>query len=219
MLDEQWDSPELAAYRSAFPEAYRDDRNSLEEHVRDLVDRDVKAPYLKSLQGHLWQHGYQTGELKAPLFSDVAPFMKAAHARGKKVVIYSSGSVQAQKLLFGHTNAEPSDMKPLITDWFDTVNAGPKTDAASYRKILSHYPKVGAVKWLFFSDNLSEVDAALQAGMRSLPLARPGNPALPLEHPLTSRAIADFTAASEEKGMAAIAATQETKELDGTIEK
>ncbi|KAK3179684.1 enolase-phosphatase E1 [Lecanicillium sp. MT-2017a] len=195
VLDEQWDSPTLAPYRDAFPEEYRDNRPALEAHVRDLVQRDVKASYLKSLQGHLWRHGYETGVLKAPLFEDVAPFIRTAHSAGKKVIIYSSGSVPAQKLFFGHTSADPSDMTPLVSDWYDTVNAGLKMEAASYKKILAAHPEVeDPLRWLFLSDNMSEVEAAKEAGMQSLPVVRPGNAALPADHPLTPIAVTSFHA-------------------------
>ncbi|KAH7144636.1 HAD-like domain-containing protein [Dactylonectria estremocensis] len=193
VLDQEWDSFEFAPYRNAFPEEYRNSRSELEAHVRDLVARDIKISYLKALQGHLWQQGYASGQIQAPLFPDVAPFIKAAHAAGKKIVIYSSGSVPAQKLLFGHTNAEPSDLKPLISDWFDTVNAGPKTEVASYTTILSHYPDISPDRWLFLSDNLLEVDAAIQSGMRSFPVTRPGNAPLQSDHHLSKVALSGFT--------------------------
>lgn len=154
-------------------------------------------PYLKALQGYLWETGYASGQIKAPLFPDVAPFMTESQAKGKKIIIYSSGSVPAQKLLFAHTDAEPSDLTPLISDWFDTVNAGPKTSVSSYKTILSKHPDVSPANWLFLSDNLKEVDAALTAGMRSLPVSRPGNPAIPEDHPLFTVAISDFSTLSQ----------------------
>ncbi|EGX91683.1 2,3-diketo-5-methylthio-1-phosphopentane phosphatase [Cordyceps militaris CM01] len=192
VLDEQWDSSAFAPYREAFPEEYRNDRVALEAHVRDLVERDVKAPYLKSLQGHLWRHGYETGVLQAPLFDDVPSFIKLAHSLGKQIMIYSSGSVPAQKLFFGHTTADPPNMIPLITAWFDTVNAGPKTEAASYTRILSTVPATKPSRWLFLSDNIKEVDAARAAGLQSYPVVRPGNAPLPVDHPLTSSALSSF---------------------------
>ncbi|OAQ95856.1 hypothetical protein LLEC1_00258 [Akanthomyces lecanii] len=195
VLDAQWDSSAFAPYREAFPEEYRNDRAALEAHVKDLVARDVKAPYLKSLQGHLWRHGYETGVLKAPLFDDVPPFIKSAHSAGKQVMIYSSGSVPAQKLFFGHTTSDPSDMVPFISAWFDTVNAGPKTEAASYSKILSNVPETKPGRWLFLSDNIKEVDAARAAGMRSYPVVRLGNAPLPADHPMTSSALHSFVSA------------------------
>ncbi|KAH7308220.1 HAD-like domain-containing protein [Stachybotrys elegans] len=204
VLQEHWDNPSFVQYRDAFPPEHRGNPAALEAHVRDLVRQDSKVSYLKALQGHLWKHGYETGEIQAPLFPDVAPCIAAARAAGKNIMIYSSGSVPAQKLLFGHTNADPADLTPQICDWFDTVNAGPKTDVASYKAILLKHPDIDPARWLFFSDNLKEVEAALGSGMRSLPVMRPGNAPLPDDHPLARHAILDFTPESAERSRASI---------------
>ena len=119
------------------------------------MSRDVKASYLKSLQGYLWEKGYRTGQLKAPLFPDVAGHMASWRKDRIRVMIYSSGSVPAQKLLFRHTNGTPPDLTPLITDFFDTVNAGPKMEAASYEKIANKYKRYPTGEWLFLSDNVN----------------------------------------------------------------
>lgn len=108
-------------------------------------------------------------------------------------MIYSSGSVPAQKLLFGHTDASPPSLVPFISDWFDTVNAGPKTEPKSYATIMSHHPAFKPHEWLFLSDNLAEVSAAQEAGMQSLPVIRPGNPPLPENHALAANAVLNFT--------------------------
>ncbi|KAG9502398.1 enolase-phosphatase E1 [Fusarium musae] len=193
VLDQEWDSPEFAKYRDAFPEEYRNSRSDFEAHVRDLVKRDVKIAYLKSLQGYLWLQGYKSGNIVAPLFPDVEPFFSEATQAGKKIIIYSSGSVPAQKLLFSHTNSAMSDMTPLIADYFDTTNAGPKTEVDSYAKIISEHPEHKDVnRWLFLSDNINEVKAAVGAGMRSLPVVRPGNAPLPPDEPLSKLAITEF---------------------------
>ncbi|KAG6069353.1 hypothetical protein E4U32_000067 [Claviceps aff. humidiphila group G2b] len=192
-LEHNWDSETFAAYREAFPEEYKIDRGAFEAHVRDLVAKDVKAPYLKALQGLLWQAGYASGELKAPLFSDVGAFITSAHAAGKRVCIYSSGSVKAQKLLFTHTNATPPDLTNCISEWFDTVNAGPKAEVESYKTILSSLGDPEASRCLFLSDNMKEVRAALLSGMRSLPVSRPGNAALPEDDPVSKLAIDSFS--------------------------
>lgn len=147
--------------------------------------RDVKIGYLKALQGYLWEAGYASGALRAPLFEDVAPKVRewtsAAGEEGgvARVMIYSSGSVPAQKLLFRHTSGEPADLTDAITDYFDTVNAGPKTEPASYERIAAKYPEVPAGEWLFLSDNVREVEAAREAGMRACVVQRPGNAELP----------------------------------------
>lgn len=174
-------------YRDAFPEQHRVSPAALQEHVRELMSKDVKVAYLKSLQGYLWENGYASGELKAPLFPDVPPKFPAWRQKGIEILIYSSGSVPAQKLLFRHTNAEQGshgggggDLTPLITDYFDTVNAGPKTEAESYQKIVaSHGSHPPAGGWLFLSDNVKEVEAARAAGMKSYVVQRPGNADLP----------------------------------------
>lgn len=156
--------------------------------------RDVKAPYLKTLQGYLWKSGYDAGELRVPLFADVAPKLSSWHAAGKRIVIFSSGSVDAQKLLFGHTDAAApaSDLNPLITDYFDTVNAGPKMEAASYLKIAAAHPDHPVGDWLFLSDNVMEVEAAKEAGMQSFVVDRPGNAELSAEARSQHRVITSF---------------------------
>lgn len=186
-LEAEWDEPHFVRYRDAFPAEHRASPASLEAHARDLMAQDVKAPYLKSLQGYLWETGYANGKLTAPLFPDVAPAITAwardSNGEGgvsRRVIIYSSGSVPAQKLLFRHTNGEPRDVTPLITDYFDTVNAGPKMEAASYAVIADKYAEgVERSQWLFLSDNVAEVKAAIEAGMQSYIVQRPGNAELP----------------------------------------
>ncbi|XXH04878.1 cAMP-dependent protein kinase catalytic subunit [Hypoxylon texense] len=192
-LESQWDSPDFAKYRNAFPSEYSSSKDALAAHFRDLVERDVKVSYLKSLQGYLWESGYASGDLKAPLFPDVPAKLAEWRHRGLSIMIYSSGSVAAQKLLFKHTDAAPtSDLTPQIADWFDTVNAGLKTDASSYETIASTHPEFSPAEWLFLSDNVKEVDAAIEAGMRSIVVQRPGNAPLSPEVPQRLRVIETF---------------------------
>lgn len=179
-LASRWDNPAFIPYRNAFPPEHRTSPAALQAHMADLMSRDVKISYLKSLQGYLWENGYATGELKAPLFADVPRKLLAWKASGLDVMIYSSGSVPAQKLLFRHTDYEAQkDLTPLISDYFDTVNAGLKQEGASYQKIAGKYAEIPLGAWLFLSDNVREVEAAKAAGMRSLVVQRPGNNELP----------------------------------------
>jgi len=169
--------------------------------------KDLKIPYLKALQGYLWTRGYEEGALVCPLFDDVEPKLKEWHSAGKTIskstpldyqltcecifspriayqqltpptVIYSSGSVPAQKLLFQYTNSTPADLRPLISNYFDTVNAGPKTAKQSYETIAATLPEVSIHRWLFLSDNVKEVAAAKEAGMESFVVVREGNAVL-----------------------------------------
>ncbi|KAG5359005.1 Enolase-phosphatase E1 [Yarrowia sp. C11] len=163
---------ELTPYLESFPEEYRQSSQALEAHVKDLTEQNVKAPYLKALQGYIWKSGYESGEIKAPLYPDAVAYMKRVVDEGKKVFIYSSGSVPAQKLLFGYSSA--GDLNPLISDYFDTINAGPKMEAESYVKILKAIGfEAGDV--LFLSDNVREIEAAKKAGLRAYVAERPGN--------------------------------------------
>lgn len=175
----QWDEATFKEYRYLFPAEYRDNQEAFQAHVVDLMNRDVKIAYLKNLQGYLWKEGYRTGEIKAPLFPDVADALSKWHGQGIKLIVYSSGSVPAQKLLFKHTNAESSgmseDLTMLISDWFDTTNAGLKTESSSYETIARKHPEFPVNRFLFLSDNVKEVDAAIHAGMRAVVVQRPGN--------------------------------------------
>lgn len=181
---------ELLSYLHAFPDEYKQSSSALLDHIDDLTARDVKAGYLKALQGYLWKDGYESGQIKAPLFEDAISVLKSwserLSARNGGVWIYSSGSVPAQILLFKHVDATPTDMTPLLKGYFDTKNAGAKTEPVSYEKIAS---AIGAPasEILFFSDNPLEIAAAETAGWSAITTVRPGNAPLPAGY--TSRAV------------------------------
>lgn len=164
-------------YISAFPPEHRISRDAVLIHVRDLMAADLKIPYLKALQGYLWLSGYKSGELRCPLFSDVAPALKRWTEEGKRVVIYSSGSVAAQKLLLEYTTE--GVLRQYISGWYDTVNAGMKQEKESYTKIVEMEKEAGvdieAGEWVFFSDNVKEIEASRAAGMQAVLTFRPGN--------------------------------------------
>lgn len=191
-MKSKWDDPEFVPYRDAFPAEHKASPEALQAHVQDLMARDVKISYLKALQGYLWESGYKSGQLKAPLFDDVAPRLREWKQKGLEIVIYSSGSVPAQKLLFRYTNSEPADLNPLISDYFDTVNAGLKTEASSYAKIAAAHDRYPPDSWLFLSDNIKEVEAAKAAGMKSFVVQRPGNSDLPADVEKQHKVISSF---------------------------
>ena len=144
---------------------------STTDYLHWLMDRDRKSTPLKSLQGKIWEEGYRAGQLLSQLFDDVPPALKRWHELGKRICIYSSGSVLAQKLLFSHTVA--GDLTPLICDYFDTT-VGAKIEAESYRRIADHLA-LPPEKIVFLSDVIAELDAAHAAGMQGLLSLRPGN--------------------------------------------
>jgi enolase-phosphatase E1 len=142
-------------------------------YVYWLMDRDRKSTALKSLQGKIWKAGFESGELKGTLFADV-PEAMARWARDARVAIYSSGSVEAQQLLFRYSNF--GDLTPLIGRYFDT-RVGAKREKASYQAIAAAMG-VAAGEILFFSDVVAELDAARAAGCGTRLVVREGNAAV-----------------------------------------
>ena len=132
------------------------------------IDEDRKFTPLKTLQGMIWAQGYAAGELKGHVYPDTAPHLRRWHAQGRRLYIYSSGSVEAQKLIFGHSDA--GDLTPLFSGYFDT-RIGGKREAASYRAILKELALPGG-EVLFLSDVGEELDAAREAGLRTCQLLR-----------------------------------------------
>lgn len=139
--------------------------------MRAWIDADAKVPVLKSLQGMMWEAGFAAGELAAHLYDDVPEAMGAWWDAGVRVYVYSSGSVLAQRLWFGHTAF--GDLTPRLSGYFDTRNAGPKRDRSSYEAITAAIG-IPAGRTLFASDTPEELDAAQQAGWRTVQVVRPG---------------------------------------------
>jgi enolase-phosphatase E1 len=135
-----------------------------------LMDRDRKSTALKSLQGKIWKAGFESGELKGTLFADV-PAAFERWAQQGKIAIYSSGSVEAQKLLFRHSIF--GDLTSRIAGYFDT-RTGAKKESASYAAIAEAMG-VAAGDGIFFSDVVRELDAAREAGMQTRLVVREGN--------------------------------------------
>src|ERR1700730_13057660 len=98
--------------------------------LRAWIDEDRKASPLKILQGLIWADGYADGSLWSHIYPDVPPAFESWRAAGRRVYVYSSGSVLAQRQWFGH--CPQGDLLPYLDGHFDTTNAGPKREAASY---------------------------------------------------------------------------------------
>ena len=145
------------------------------------IDEDRKVAPLKTLQGLVWADGYRSGRLRAPVHDDAAAALRAWHDEGIALAVYSSGSVAAQKLLFGHS--DHGDLTALFSAWFDLAT-GSKLEAASYAAIAGALGlPPGEV--LFLSDHPEELAAAEQAGMPVLRVARGDScSAPPGDHPV-----------------------------------
>jgi enolase-phosphatase E1 len=132
------------------------------------MDADAKVAPLKSLQGMIWEEGYASGALQGALYPDVAPNLRRIHAAGLLLYVYSSGSVQAQRLIFGHSVA--GDLVPLFTGFFDTAIGG-KREVGSYLRLAAE-AGLASGEMLFLSDIGEELEAARLAGMATLQLVR-----------------------------------------------
>lgn len=129
---------------------------------------DRKHGALKKLQGLIWNDGYSSGEIKGHVYEDVLPVLRTWKDKGLELGIYSSGSVQAQKDLFGHSLY--GDMTKLFSHHFDTAIGG-KREVQSYKNILQVL-KQSPEEVLFLSDITEELDAAKSAGMQTTQLVR-----------------------------------------------
>jgi enolase-phosphatase E1 len=136
----------------------------------EWIKTDRKHGALKEIQGLIWDIGYTKNDFKGHVYQDVRPFFMKILEAGAKVGIYSSGSVHAQKLIFGYSS--DGDLTPMISYYFDTKIGG-KRDKTSYSNIANatHYQPS---EIHFFSDIPEELSAAKEAGMSVTHLLRPG---------------------------------------------
>lgn len=189
-LDAHARDPKVAAILAEVPGP---DRRAT---LRKWMAEDSKATPLKALQGLIWREGYDSGRLRGHLWPDVAGCLRAWAADGIGLAVYSSGSVEAQRLLFRHSEA--GDLEPLFRGFFDT-RIGAKRDAAPYAAIAAAltFPP-GAV--LFLSDVAEELDAAASSGLLTCQIVRDGDGTRPCgRHPEA----ADFPAVARRFGMPA----------------
>lgn len=158
--------------------------NDVASYALELMSQDRKSTGLKALQGRIWEEGYRKGRLQGVVYEDVPRAFARWKARGVRIAIFSSGSVLAQKLIFGHSTA--GDLGTYIDAYFDTTT-GPKREAGSYASIASALA-VAAGDVVFYSDVTAELDAARAAGMQTALSVRDAAPPAAADH----RVIRDF---------------------------
>ncbi len=180
--------PQVAASLAECRQLMGEPQADIEAVVTQLlrwIDEDRKVTPLKTLQGLIWEHGYRTGDFTGHIYEDAVAALRAWHARGIGLHVYSSGSVHAQKLLFAHTPA--GDLTPLFSGYYDT-RIGAKSEIASYRHIAGDIG-LAPDAILFLSDVQAELDAARAAGMQTWQLVREGERRTDAAH----RQARDFT--------------------------
>ena len=138
------------------------------EVLQGWIDEDRKHTALKALQGMIWKAGYRNADFTAHMYPDAARALREWHDAGFPLYVYSSGSVPAQKLFFGHSDA--GDLTTLVSNWFDT-EVGGKREAGSYARIAEAI-RLAPGDILFLSDIVEELDAAREAGLQTVLLDR-----------------------------------------------
>ena len=141
-------------------------------YLKHLISIDRKSTALKDLQGKIWEYGYKHGNLQSQLFPEAADCLHQWNRGGLTLSVYSSGSIQAQKLLYRHSTN--GNLEGLFSHWFDT-HTGPKKSTDSYTLIAQKINCTPNNIW-FVSDNGAECDAARSAGFHTLFSLRDGNP-------------------------------------------
>jgi len=147
--------------------------------LRQWIADDKKITPLKAIQGLMWEEGYRNGDFTGHVYEDAVRHLLHWHELGLKLYVYSSGSVYAQKLLFGYSDA--GDLTPLFSGYFDTA-VGHKREANSYQTIVEALD-LSASEILFLSDIAEELDAAAQVGLKTCCLVRENQPTATLQHP------------------------------------
>ncbi len=149
------------------------DYAAVTKHLQSLIDKDVKDPTLKALQGKIWKNGYEAKAYQGHVYCDVKPKLESWKRGGLRLGVYSSGSVEAQKLLFRFSSA--GDLTKYFDSYFDTAVGG-KRDARSYQTIAQRLD-LEPSSILFLSDIEEELDAAATAGFKTCQLLRDPRPA------------------------------------------
>jgi len=166
---------QLAAVSEAVGRALTDD-DAVTQLIR-WIDEDQKITPLKALQGMIWEAGYRNGDFRGHVYDDAVRRLREWKDQGLALYVFSSGSVHAQKLLFGYS--DHGDLTPLFSGYFDTA-IGAKRETDAYRHIAENLG-IPASEILFLSDIREELDAAQAVGLHTCWLVRDGAlPANPL---------------------------------------
>jgi enolase-phosphatase E1 len=160
----------LDAARLAGLEPDVDDATVL-AHLHAWIAQDRKATPLKTLQGLIWAEGYAQTGLRGHVYPDAAAALRRWHSAGLRLYVYSSGSVEAQRVLFA--NSDQGDLSVFFEGYFDTTT-GPKRESSSYAAIADAI-ELAPADVLFLSDVDAELDAARAAGMQTVRLLRPAD--------------------------------------------
>jgi enolase-phosphatase E1 len=179
-IKQNWNSDFI---RQEIQQIQSDDPNEVIKTLRSWIKEDRKEGALKSIQGKIWKDAFESEKIRGHVYPDVPPNFQKWRDSGINISIFSSGSIEAQKLLFRYSEA--GDLTQLLSSYFDTTT-GPKRDSLSYKKIASEL-SLQPANILFLSDVQSELDAARNAEMQTTQLLREAaTPKNFSKHPIVS---------------------------------
>jgi enolase-phosphatase E1 len=164
-IKQNWDSDLIHQERQQIKS---DDPDEVIKTLRSWIKEDRKEGALKSIQGKIWKDAFESAKIHGHVYQDVLPNFRKWRQAEIRICIFSSGSIEAQKLLFKYSEA--GDLSELISAYFDTTT-GAKRESTCYKKIASEL-SLPAANILFLSDVQSELDAARNAGMQTTQLLR-----------------------------------------------
>lgn len=173
-LREQADEDKKAEVEGVVTIPTEDSEDVIPDVVKNVewqMSLDRKTGALKTLQGLVWAQGYKDGTIKGHVYEDVKKALEQWSEGGRKVYVYSSGSVDAQKMLFEHS--EQGDLVKYVSGYYDT-KIGAKQEKDSYEALLKKVETTGEDA-LFLTDVVAEAKAAKEAGLNVVLLDRPGN--------------------------------------------
>ena len=175
ILGHQTHETVVSALKSVRDTVMTEEKKQLSLHetiakLKSWIKEDRKHPALKEIQGLIWDSGYINNHFKGHLYPDVLPFFKRILQNGSRVGIYSSGSVHAQKLIFGYS--VDGDLTPFISHYFDT-KVGHKREKISYENIAKEL-ELNPSDIHFYSDVPQELSAAQAVGLGVTHVLREG---------------------------------------------
>ena len=153
------------------------------------IDEDKKIKPLKTLQGLIWERGYQQRDFYGHIYEDAYTRLCEWRAQGLRLGIFSSGSCKAQQLLFAHTPF--GDLTPLFDFYFDT-GVGMKQSPEAYLKIAQEMG-TECSSILFLSDIEAELNAASSVGYRTTLLQRDTDQSTNTSHHAVARSFLEIT--------------------------
>ncbi|XP_013397492.2 enolase-phosphatase E1 [Lingula anatina] len=147
---------------------------SITENLKWQMSQEKATTAACQLQSQILREAFKMEKMKGKLFDDVVPALKEVATDSRQVYLFSTTSMDVQKLLF--TYSAQGDNSKCLSGFFDS-KVGAKTEMESYKNIINDIG-VKPEETLYVTDTPAEAQAAGKAGIGVFLLNRPDNPAL-----------------------------------------